>query len=99
MTQGRYTHAFPALAGSEVAAGKRDTSPIEENPGFRAIYIVNRGLVCDRKFIKITILMETVFEREPSLVTGPSKRGNKNPKDFLDRGPGETEFKIVGNPL
>ena len=34
-----------------------------------------------------------------SLVTGPSKRGNKNPKDFLDRGPGETEFKLVGNPL
>ena len=34
-----------------------------------------------------------------SLVTGPSKRGNKNPKDFLDRGAGITEFKLVGNPL
>ena len=35
----------------------------------------------------------------PSLVTGPSKRGNKKAMLFLNRGPGETEFKTVGNPL
>ena len=34
-----------------------------------------------------------------SLVTIPSKRGNKKVMLFLDRGPGETEFKTVGNPL
>ena len=31
-----------------------------------------------------------------SLVPGPSKRGNKKAKLFLDRGPGETKFEIVG---
>ena len=35
----------------------------------------------------------------PSLVISPSKRGNKKAMLFLNRGPGETEFKTVGNPL
>ena len=43
---------IPPCSGSR----KRDTSPIDENPGVCAIYVVNRGVVCDRKFIKITIL-------------------------------------------
>jgi len=43
----------PSCSGSR----KRDTLPIDENLGVRAIYVVNRGVVCDRKFIKITILI------------------------------------------
>jgi len=54
--------------------------------------ILNRG-------ISLSTLTKVKVIHILSLVTGPSKRGNKNPKDFLDRGPGETEFKLVGNPL
>jgi len=38
---------------------------------------------------------------DPDIASWPSlpKEENKNPKGFLDRGPGETCSDLVGNPL
>ena len=49
-------------------------------------------------------LFISIFERRSifeDVASWPSlpKEESKNPEGFLDRGPGETEFKVVGNPL